>query len=197
MNDRWPHDPDFTPLYNYEPVKPPDRQARPHDPNFTPVYNHRPGQMPPWGPPPQPPGNGMAIAALVTGIVALLVSFFGMVGVPLAIVGIVLGIAARKGSSQSNGMATGGLVCSIVALVISGVALAACMACISSEAYADACIDFCVDLGCAVCAGYLSNADLQACGDCLAMCAECGEFLQFCGEALQICGECIACLNSC
>lgn len=75
----------------------------------------------------------MAVAALVLGILSIVCgvvsgSGLGLVGVIMAIVGIILGAQARK-DPQKNGMATAGLVCSIIGLLLNIVVFIACMAC--------------------------------------------------------------------
>ncbi|MGN1126348.1 MAG: DUF4190 domain-containing protein [Ruminococcus sp.] len=57
--------------------------------------------------------KGLAVASLVLGIV----SFF-CCGSICSIVGLILGIVARKKNSVNNGMATAGIVLSIIALVL-------------------------------------------------------------------------------
>lgn len=94
-------------------------------------YPPPPGEFPrqpppPYGPGPvQPPSNGLAVAALVIGIVALLIALipilnlFGIVG---TLIGIPLGIAGlRKGRRTGRGttMAGVGIALSGVALVLS------------------------------------------------------------------------------
>lgn len=63
--------------------------------------------------------NGLAIASLVLGIVAIVFNFIGLgiVGLILGIVGIVLGVLAKK--KNPSGMATAGLVLSIIGTVSS------------------------------------------------------------------------------
>jgi hypothetical protein len=62
------------------------------------------------------PGKGMAIASLVLGIISLCMPY---AGIATAIVGLVLGIIARK-KQQATGMPTGmaiaGIVCSAISL---------------------------------------------------------------------------------
>lgn len=72
---------------------------------------------------PPPGGNGLAIAALVLGIVALPLSLI-FVGGPLAVVGLILGIVGvRKAGrvGRGKGMAVAGIVTSAVAIVVTGV----------------------------------------------------------------------------
>ena len=78
----------------------------------------------------------MAIASLVLGIVSVIFVFFGAlswIGIPLGIVGMVLGALARK-KGENKGMATAGLVCSIVAVGACVIATIACAACIGGLA---------------------------------------------------------------
>ena len=85
----------------------------------------------------QSPTNNKAIASLVLGILAVACIFFGRVsllGVALGIVGLVLGISARKESP--SGMATAGIVLSIIAIALCVIAFIACVACISNLAAA-------------------------------------------------------------
>ena len=76
----------------------------------------------------------MAVAALVLGIIGIVFSWFPavVIGVPLAIIGIILGIVARKNATataQPTGMATAGLVVSIIGLVFATLSTITCMAC--------------------------------------------------------------------
>ncbi|MDP9452736.1 MAG: DUF4190 domain-containing protein [Actinomycetota bacterium] len=66
--------------------------------------------------------NGVGIAALVVGIVALVLSWIPFLGLLLAIVAVVLGIVgirkASRGMATNKGMAIAGLVTGGVALLI-------------------------------------------------------------------------------
>ncbi len=76
-------------------------------------------------------GNGKAIASLVLGIVAVVCVFFGygaLLGIVLGIVGLILGISAKK--ENPSGMATAGVVLSIIAIAICAVGFIACVACV-------------------------------------------------------------------
>ena len=79
------------------------------------------------------PANGMAIAAMVLGITALVFAFipfmmlFGWIG---AVVGIILA-AVAKARGNKGGAATAGLVCSIISLAIGALILVACAACMA------------------------------------------------------------------
>ena len=61
--------------------------------------------------------NGLAIASLVMGILAIVTSIF-MIGIIFAGLGISFALLSR-GAGSMHGVAIGGLVCSIVALIIS------------------------------------------------------------------------------
>lgn len=84
----------------------------------------------------------MAIGALVCGILSLIGGFIPVVNyftLVLAIVGIVLGVKARKDLAEQGlptGMATAGMVLSIVSLsltVLVIIASVACVACFASS----------------------------------------------------------------
>lgn len=66
--------------------------------------------------------NGMAIAALVCGVLSLIIVWFlGWLGIILAICSIVfagLGMKKAKLTGSGNGLAVGGLVCGIISLVV-------------------------------------------------------------------------------
>ena len=78
--------------------------------------------------------NGFAIAGLVLGILSILSSFtivffgLGWLGLIFGIVGIVMGVMAKK--KAPSGMATAGLVLSIIGTVLCGITFIACVACI-------------------------------------------------------------------
>lgn len=61
-------------------------------------------------------GKGLAIAALICGILGLVTCWIPFVGLTLAIIGVVLGIIALVKKS-SKGMAIAGLVCGGIALI--------------------------------------------------------------------------------
>lgn len=72
----------------------------------------------------QQPTSGLAIASMVLGIVALVVSCFGWAGVVCGILGVILGGVAIAGHKGGKGMAIAGLVCGIVALIPSIIVIA-------------------------------------------------------------------------
>ena len=80
---------------------------------------------PPYSPPAPKKGAGLAIASMVLGIIALLLSWIPIINnlaAVLAVVGLGLGIPAllraRKGTHEGRGMAIAGLVTSVVAIVV-------------------------------------------------------------------------------
>lgn len=76
--------------------------------------------MEPPLPPPAPPADnptGKATAALVLGIVGLLAWFIPLFGLPITIVGVVLGVQGMK--STRRGTAAAGLTLGIIGLVLS------------------------------------------------------------------------------
>jgi hypothetical protein len=66
--------------------------------------------------------SGKATASMIVGIVAILLAiFFGILSLPVSIVGLVLAILARgdiNRGATNRGMATAGLVLNIIAMVI-------------------------------------------------------------------------------
>ena len=84
------------------------------------------------GPPPTGPSgqtNGLAIAGMVCGIVGLVGICIWWLGLPCAIVGLILSIMGRKkarATGTGGGMAMAGIICSLIALglVVLGIILA-------------------------------------------------------------------------
>lgn len=77
--------------------------------------------------------NGLAVASLVLGIVAIVFSFIGLsipFGLIIGIVGIVLGVMAKK--KNPSGMATAGLVLSIIGTILCAIIFIACAACMGA-----------------------------------------------------------------
>lgn len=109
--------------------------ARPPGPASPPPSSPQ-SSPPPQSPPPgqhygagPQPQNGMAVAALVLGIVSIVFAFlFFPIGLILGVLGIVFGIIGRN-RAQANpamgrrGMAIAGLITGVIGLVISIVIL--------------------------------------------------------------------------
>jgi hypothetical protein len=75
----------------------------------------------------------MAVASLVLGIISIMFFFtgpFSFIGIMFGIVGIVMGVLARK-SEPENSLSTGGLVTSIIGCVLSLLLNMACIACLT------------------------------------------------------------------
>lgn len=89
-------------------------------------YGQAPGYGYPMGayPPAAPSAQGMAVASMVLGILALVLFWCWFLGIGLALVGLPLGLVARtkiaKGEviPQGMGQATAGIACSAIALVL-------------------------------------------------------------------------------
>lgn len=79
----------------------------------------------------------MGVAALILGIISLLISFgfgaagMGWIGSICGVLAIILG-AIGKGNPEQRGVATGGLVCGVIALFWGIIATIACIACIGA-----------------------------------------------------------------
>jgi hypothetical protein len=93
-----------------------------------PPYPYQQGPYPPGPPPfsgfppaPYPPRNGLGVASLVVGIVALLAMWTLFGSIALGVVAVVLGAFARgrfrRGQATNGGVATAGIVLGIVAAV--------------------------------------------------------------------------------
>lgn len=78
--------------------------------------------------PEEPPKKtpGMAIAALVLGIVALLLSCCYYLSVPCAVLALIFGILVLRKGPEGKGMAIAGIICGAVTLVLVLI-LIACM----------------------------------------------------------------------
>lgn len=81
----------------------------------------------------QRPRNSKATAALVCGIISLVLVWFGysaIGSVILGIVAIVCSVGARKEmGGQSTGMATAGLVLGVIGIILGSITFVACVIC--------------------------------------------------------------------
>lgn len=82
-------------------------------------------------------GKGKAIAGMVLGIVGIvcgvLSGYLSLIGLPVAIVGLVLSVQAGKqlkAAGEASGIATAGLVLGIIAVVFTAIAFFTCGICI-------------------------------------------------------------------
>lgn len=85
------------------------------------------------------PAQGMAVASLVLGILPFCICWIGegvgyIIGLIMAIVGIVLGAVARKQGNRS-GVATAGFVVSIIALALGVLLLIIAMIYVANNPY--------------------------------------------------------------
>jgi len=62
-------------------------------------------------------GGGKAVTSLVLGIVGMLAWLLPIIGLPVAITGLVFGV--RSTNSENKGMAIAGLTLSIIGIVLS------------------------------------------------------------------------------
>ena len=85
-----------------------DQEPLPQDPQFVDYAGFHP---PPGG------GEGKATASMVLGIVGLLFWLCPIVGLPIGVVGLVLGIQANR--TTRRGSATAGIIMSIISLTLS------------------------------------------------------------------------------
>ena len=77
--------------------------------------------QPPAGPPAEKPGKGMALAGMILGIIAVALFCIWYIGLPCAVVGLILSILARnkaKVTGVGAGMAKTGLILCIIALAL-------------------------------------------------------------------------------
>jgi len=74
----------------------------------------------------------MGVAALVLGIISIILSFtpIAWIGIIAGVVGIVLAVLERK--KAPSGIATGGLVTSIIGTVLSAILFLACVLCVAA-----------------------------------------------------------------
>lgn len=79
----------------------------------------------------------MGVAALVLGIIAIVLDLFGagIVGAILALIGVILGALGRK-NPEKKGIATAGLVLSIIGLILGLLFYILCASCLASAGLA-------------------------------------------------------------
>lgn len=74
---------------------------------------------PAYSAPQSPDRKGKSIAALILGIVSILTSLFWLLSVPVGLVGLVLGILARRSEPTGRKLALWGIITSIVGILLS------------------------------------------------------------------------------
>ena len=66
-------------------------------------------------------GNGLAVAGLVLGIIAIPCFFLSIFDIPIAVLSIIFGAVgiskAKKIGGKGKGMATAGLICGVIGLI--------------------------------------------------------------------------------
>lgn len=83
-----------------------------------------------YQPNPPQPGKGLAVAALVLGIISVVffwIPFVDILTLVLGIVAVILAIIAGK--QGKNGMAVAGLVLGIIGVVFSAISFVSCVLC--------------------------------------------------------------------
>ena len=116
-----------TPVVPQTPVAPQTPSAYPSQPPVAPQAPYGYPYLPPYGavqPPMPKKGRGFAVTAMVLGICSI--CFAGVIGILLAITGLIFAIIALKkckGPASGRGMAIAGLVCSIVGIIFSVLAI--------------------------------------------------------------------------
>ncbi len=76
-------------------------------------------------------GNGMAVAALVLGLVSIVLMCIWYIAIPCGILAVIFGIIGRKNASEGasgRGMATAGLILGIAGLVLPVLLIVGCLA---------------------------------------------------------------------
>ncbi|MFY9809541.1 MAG: DUF4190 domain-containing protein [Pseudonocardiaceae bacterium] len=97
------------------------------DPYRPPVgYGQNPGgygQAPGYGTPPARPRNGFGIAALVLGILALVLCWTVVGGILFGILAVIFGLLgrgrAKRGEATNGGLSLAGVVLGVIGLIIS------------------------------------------------------------------------------
>lgn len=110
---------------SYYPAPGPDQQyPYPQSPYPPQPYPTGPYPPPYGGPgyyPPVQPRNGLGIAALTVGLVSIVLAPSIVLGIPAALVGIGLGVAAylrtRRGQANNPGVAIGGIVAGALGII--------------------------------------------------------------------------------
>jgi hypothetical protein len=150
-----PQDPFGPPAGSGSPWQTPSGGPTPSAGGQQPWGAQPPGQQP-WGAQPsgpgggQPPGawgsssgpraplrNGLGVAALICGILAVLTSWTVVGGIALGLAAIVLGAfgrgRARRGEADNGGTALAGIVLGVLGIVLSGAVIAAGVAIFQSD----------------------------------------------------------------
>ena len=149
-----------------EPFPPPSEPQQPYAPPQygAPQYPNpqAPAYSQPYGAPYSGPAvqkNGMGVASLVLGILAILTGWFfvgGVFGVLAIVFGAIGRGRAKRGEANNGGMAIAGLVCGVVGILVAiavGIAVAFVINSDSGQRYRD-----CLDQA-------YTQEEIQACAD--------------------------------
>jgi hypothetical protein len=153
---------------NYPPMNyPPANYPPVNYPEYPPPYPPQPPAGPPYGYGPPPPGgptgyggppaypgpydpyqayqtnqyqtNGLAVTSLISSIVGTLSSFMCLIGVPITILGIVLGVVAlnqvKRTNQQGRGLAIAGIVIGAAALTLEFIGFVALTSAVHSPTF--------------------------------------------------------------
>jgi hypothetical protein len=99
----------------------PPQYGQPQQPQYAPPQQQQPyGQpyQPPYAPPEKDKADGKCIASMVLGICSIVFCWVPILGLVAAIIGLVLGISARKNNKSGIGLA---------GIITSSLGLAACV----------------------------------------------------------------------
>ncbi len=84
-------------------------------------------------------GKGLSIAALICGIVSIILAWFYMVNIVAIILGVlgiifaVIGMKQAKAAGQPTGLSTAGLVLAIIGLVFASIGFLSCTVCVCAS----------------------------------------------------------------
>lgn len=84
---------------------------------------------------PEKKSSGMAIASMVLGIISVIISCVFYLALPLAIVGLVLGIISIRSRKGGKGMAIAGIVMCSITTLIAILLIVSCMAFVNEGGY--------------------------------------------------------------
>ena len=112
--------------------------SQPYGQPYDQGYGQQPYGTQPYGAQGGRRRNGLGIAAVVLGVLALLTGLF-LIGGLLGLVAIVLGFLGRgrvkRGEADNGGMALAGIVLGVLGIVLAGLALAAGLSLLNSDEF--------------------------------------------------------------
>jgi hypothetical protein len=128
------YQPQVYPQNQYQPQQPVypqayPQQGYPQQPGYpqAPMYPQQMGYAAPMYGAPSNAGQGLGVASMILGILALPATCFYGTGLVFAILAVIFGHIARtqsqRANGQANGMAVAGLICGYIALAIVVIAI--------------------------------------------------------------------------